>query len=115
MKAKGKKADKKNVSLNKKEKKSVVTEATEALAGSELMLDEAVERTPATAQSDDSILPAPANVERRTITNDERQRLIALAAYFRAQQAGFGKTNPVEDWLLAEREVDAMIGAGDSI
>ena len=48
-------------------------------------------------------------VARRTISNDERRRLITLAAYYRAQRVGFGKTNPVEDWLWAEREVDAMM------
>jgi hypothetical protein len=36
----------------------------------------------------------------------ERQRMIAEAAYFRAQQRGFDGGNPEEDWFAAEREID---------
>lgn len=38
---------------------------------------------------------------------EERARLIAEAAYFRAQQRGFTEGDPTEDWLAAEREIDA--------
>ena len=38
---------------------------------------------------------------------EERARLIADAAYFRAQQRGFEGGDPNEDWLAAEREIDA--------
>ena len=38
---------------------------------------------------------------------EERARLIADAAYFKAQKRGFEGGDPVEDWLAAEREIDA--------
>ena len=42
------------------------------------------------------------------ITPEARYRMIAEAAYLRAEQAGFGG-DPVEYWLTAEREIDAML------
>jgi hypothetical protein len=40
---------------------------------------------------------------------EERQRMIAEAAYFRALQRGFSGGDSVEDWLAAEREIDARL------
>lgn len=40
---------------------------------------------------------------------DERQQLVARVAYHRAERLGFGRTDPVEDWLWAEREVARML------
>ncbi|WP_437722259.1 DUF2934 domain-containing protein [Sorangium sp. So ce861] len=40
------------------------------------------------------------------LSREERHRLIAKVAYGYAERAGF-RNNPVEDWLNAEREVDA--------
>ena len=37
----------------------------------------------------------------------ELQQLIAVAAYLRAEQRGFGPGNELEDWLAAEAEVTA--------
>ena len=39
------------------------------------------------------------------ITPEERRRMIAEAAYFRAQERGFGADGQLEDWLVAEREI----------
>ncbi|XXX74614.1 DUF2934 domain-containing protein [Sorangium sp. So ce134] len=41
-------------------------------------------------------------------SREERHRLIAKVAYGYAERAGF-RNNPVDDWLNAEREVDARI------
>ncbi len=38
---------------------------------------------------------------------DQRRRMIADAAYFRAERRGFDGGDPVADWLEAEAEVDA--------
>jgi len=35
-----------------------------------------------------------------------RHRRIAVAAYYRAENRGFEPGREVEDWLLAEREID---------
>jgi hypothetical protein len=55
---------------------------------------------------------APVSSERPTISSEERRRMIAIAAYHRAERLGFGTTNPVEDWLVSEREVDARLAQG---
>src|ERR1700744_5647757 len=41
------------------------------------------------------------------LTAEERHRRIGELAYRRAEQRGFAPGNEVEDWLEAEREVDA--------
>jgi hypothetical protein len=43
------------------------------------------------------------------VTPQERDRLIAEAAYLRAEKRGFGSGDAVEDWLHAEAEVDARL------
>jgi hypothetical protein len=37
--------------------------------------------------------------------------MIAEAAYLRAEQRGFASGYELEDWLLAEHEVDALLSA----
>lgn len=44
------------------------------------------------------------------IDADERRRMIAESAYFRAQRRGFELGHADEDWLAAETEVDAELG-----
>jgi len=40
----------------------------------------------------------------------ERERLIAQAAYFRAEKRGFAPGCELQDWIEAEREVLRLIG-----
>jgi hypothetical protein len=51
--------------------------------------------------------PVAAPLPRR-ITREERHHLIARLAYGHAERTGF-TTDPIANWLLAEREVDAQI------
>jgi len=44
------------------------------------------------------------------MSDEERQRRIAEAAYRKAQERGFDGDRHVEDWLEAEREHDASAG-----
>jgi hypothetical protein len=44
------------------------------------------------------------------VTPEERWKLIASAAYFKAQARGFAPGGEETDWLEAEREIDAMLG-----
>jgi hypothetical protein len=46
--------------------------------------------------------------KRAPITGEERHRMIAKAAYGRAERTGF-RSDPIENWLVAEREVDALL------
>jgi DUF2934 family protein len=46
----------------------------------------------------------------KVFTPAERQRMIAEAAYFRAARRGFRAGHAMEDWLDAEREINAACG-----
>ena len=47
-------------------------------------------------------VPQKANTE-------QRQKMIAEAAYFRAERRGFHGGDPVDDWVTAEIEIDALL------
>lgn len=65
--------------------------------------------------------PTPAAVTAATIRNvsdapthrpvsaAERARMVAEAAYYRAQRRGFANGDPVRDWAEAEAEIDALL------
>jgi len=44
------------------------------------------------------------------LSDEERRRMIAEAAYYRAQTRGFGSEQELDDWLAAEKEVDGRLG-----
>ena len=54
-----------------------------------------------------AMVPVTVSAPRR-ISGTERHRMIADAAYRRAERAGFAG-DPLADWLTAEREIDAML------
>jgi hypothetical protein len=47
-----------------------------------------------------------------TVTAEIRRGMIAEAAYLRAERRGFLPGSETEDWLAAEREVDALLSVG---
>ena len=53
---------------------------------------------------------AVSEVRRINLAGEDRLRLIAEAAYFRAAQRGFVPGQELEDWLAAEIEIDALLG-----
>lgn len=67
-------------------------------------------RTPKVA-SDPAIGNAVSNDHGHEITPEMRERMIAEEAYFLAEQRGFAGDLAVEDWLEAERLVDARLNA----
>ncbi|MBZ5640843.1 MAG: DUF2934 domain-containing protein [Acidobacteriia bacterium] len=44
-----------------------------------------------------------------TIRQNQRRKLIAEAAYLKAERRGFWGGSPERDWLDAEAEVDAIL------
>jgi len=54
--------------------------------------------------------PATTSI-RAQVTPDKRRAMIAEAAYLRAERRGFGPGGEAEDWVAAEREVDALLSA----
>ena len=58
----------------------------------------------AKAVSADRTSKAP--VASLAVSTEERRRMIAEAAYYRAERRGFAGGDPVEDWLTAEAEIE---------
>ena len=69
----------------------------EAAARRELKRAVASKETPAT--------------EPRAYSGEDRYRMIAEAAYFRAECRGFDCGSELDDWLAAEVEVDEILAA----
>ena len=47
--------------------------------------------------------------EKADVTPEERYRMIAEAAYFRAEKRGFTGGDVVNDWIQAEAEIDHLL------
>jgi hypothetical protein len=65
-------------------------------------------RPRASSRSTQPTASAPAG---GSVADETRRAMIAEAAYLRAEQRGFASGYELEDWLLAEREVDALLSA----
>lgn len=57
---------------------------------------------------------APVSGSWTGITAAERHRMVADAAYFRAERRAFAAGGEVEDWVRAETEIDELIQSGGS-
>ena len=62
-------------------------------------------RKPAAAKTQAVIAARPAPA----VSEDERRGMIALSAYLRAERRGFAPGGETEDWIAAEKEVDALL------
>lgn len=51
---------------------------------------------------------APPAAPVRAVSREERHRMIAAAAWGHAERSGFA-TDPVANWLVAEREIDDQL------
>jgi hypothetical protein len=49
---------------------------------------------------------------RPAVTVEQRHNYIEVAAFYVAQRRGFAPGNPVDDWAMAEAEVDQLILSG---
>ena len=49
---------------------------------------------------------------RPAVTVEQRHNYIEVAAFYVAQRRGFSPGNPIEDWAMAEQEVDRLIASG---
>ena len=62
-----------------------------------------------------TVKPEPGTADVRpgsapALSAPERERLVALAAYFRAEKRGFAPGCELQDWVEAEAEVLRLIG-----
>jgi hypothetical protein len=53
--------------------------------------------------------PAAKSKVALSVTPEERQHMIAIAAYVRAEKRGFVGGDAVDDWLHAEAEINALL------
>ena len=53
-----------------------------------------------------------AGQRRHPASAEERERLIAMAAYYRAERRGFAPGGELEDWHEAAAEIDRQLGRG---
>jgi Protein of unknown function (DUF2934) len=78
-------------------------------------LTESARRSPFGVQPIIALPPRPPNFNPLRFcppprqTMQERQAMIARAAYFRAEKRGFKNGHELEDWLAAEAEVDQQL------
>jgi hypothetical protein len=52
-------------------------------------------------------IPRAHRTERRTLNPDDRRELVRQTAYFLSERRGFDPSRDIENWLEAERQVDA--------
>jgi hypothetical protein len=48
--------------------------------------------------------------QERQVTPEQREHMIAEAAYFLAEHRSFMGGDPAQDWLQAETEIDRLLG-----
>lgn len=63
------------------------------------------ESKPATGSKPNSLLSSSV----APVTAEMRRAMIAEAAYYIAEQRGFGDGHDVEDWLIAEKQINGKI------
>jgi hypothetical protein len=61
-----------------------------------------------------NIKAAPGGDSQISLSEDERRRMIAEAAYYRAEQRGFTAGREVDDWLAAEHEISQQLRIDDT-
>lgn len=54
--------------------------------------------------------PRSVEIRSKAWSGEDRYRMIAEAAYFRAERRGFVSGSELQDWLEAEIEVDDLLG-----
>jgi hypothetical protein len=71
----------------------------------------AVKKSPAQKAAPTKVGATPV-AARPAVTAEQRHHYIEVAAFYVAQRRGFAPGNPIDDWAMAEQEVDGLIAAG---
>ena len=58
-----------------------------------------------------ALVPSSPGNSLAAVSAEARRTMIAETAYYIAEQRGFSSGRDVEDWLLAEKQVDAKLSA----
>ena len=99
-------------------KKAPVKKVATAVATKKPKADEAKAKAPIATKTSTSkpvatkistskqVVAAP--VAKASVTPEERYKMIAAAAYSKAEQRGFASGYALNDWIAAEKEIDAL-------
>ena len=90
-------------------KSAAVTAPVPAAAAPKVAVKKSPAKKAAPAKAKASAAPAAA---RPAVTVEQRHNYIEVAAFYVAQRRGFAPGNPIEDWAMAEQEVDRLIASG---
>jgi Protein of unknown function (DUF2934) len=60
-----------------------------------------------TKAAEASAIPRARRTGRRTLSPEDRRELVRQTAYFLSECRGFDPSRDIENWLEAERQVDA--------
>ncbi|MFZ2393373.1 MAG: DUF2934 domain-containing protein [Rhodoferax sp.] len=71
----------------------------------------AVKKSPAQKATPAKVGATPV-AARPAVTAEQRHHYIEVAAFYVAQRRGFAPGNPIDDWAMAEQEVDGLIASG---
>ncbi|HYQ70770.1 MAG TPA: DUF2934 domain-containing protein [Gammaproteobacteria bacterium] len=66
-------------------------------------------KAPAKKAARKSTIPAKPQASSINISSEERWKMIAIAAYHRAEKRGFAPGHELQDWAEAEQEVDELL------
>jgi len=79
--------------------------------GEHTVTDGPLDASPERDRAEGGALPQPSATDaspgKRELSPEQRQRLIEAAAYFRAERRGFAPGYELDDWLMAEAEINA--------
>ena len=68
-----------------------------------------IRRTPMSAKKSQPSTKKSAEASRITVTPEQRDQMIAEAAYYQAERRHFEGGDPIQDWLAAETEICSFL------
>jgi hypothetical protein len=71
----------------------------------------AVKKTPAAKPAAEKKPAAKARGKAMIVTDEQRYRMVAEAAYYRAESNQF-KSDPIRDWIEAENDIAVLLSGG---
>ncbi len=89
-------------------RKPTLPPTSETKAAGSIVTKKSVE--PKTPKKSIAATPYKDTSKQPTMTAEERYRMIAVVAYYRAEKRGFIGGDPAQDWVDAEAEVEKLIG-----
>jgi hypothetical protein len=107
-----KKATAKNASKERVTKKTVVSSKEAPAKKVTRKKTVSARKAPAKKVAKKSTITSKPHTSSINITSEERWKMIAIAAYHKAEKRGFVPGNELQDWAEAEKEIDELLISG---